>query len=196
MFVLDDHYWGPNGRTRLAYLMALLRDLDERVGGLTVVHGKPWEVVPRVARAVGATSVHVAADYGPYEKHRDDRVEKALADDDVALVRTGSSYAVAPGRVTKDDGSPYRVFTPFYRAWQQHGWRAPAPGVRSVPWIRADVRTKQIPDVDPPEGRHAPAAGRGTPPDVAGASTSTRSTSTTTCATCPAATRRRACRCT
>ncbi|MCO7240115.1 deoxyribodipyrimidine photo-lyase [Aeromicrobium sp. CnD17-E] len=42
MFVLDDHYWGPNGRTRLAYLMALLRDLDERVGGLTVVHGKPW----------------------------------------------------------------------------------------------------------------------------------------------------------
>jgi deoxyribodipyrimidine photo-lyase len=107
MFVLDDHYWGPNGRTRLAYLMALLRDLDERVGGLTVVHGKPWEAVPRVARAVGATSVHVAADYGPYEKDRDDRVEKALADDDVALVRTGSSYAVAPGRVTKDDGSPY-----------------------------------------------------------------------------------------
>ncbi|WP_286690130.1 MULTISPECIES: deoxyribodipyrimidine photo-lyase [unclassified Aeromicrobium] len=159
MFVLDDHYWGPNGRTRLAYLMALLRDLDERVGGLTVVHGKPWEAVPRVARAVGATSVHVAADYGPYEKDRDDRVEKALADDDVALVRTGSSYAVAPGRVTKDDGSPYRVFTPFYRAWRQHGWRAPAPGVRSVPWIRADVRTKQIPDVDPPDGVALPPLG-------------------------------------
>jgi deoxyribodipyrimidine photo-lyase len=159
MFVLDDHYWGPNGRTRLAYLMRLLRDLDERVGGLTVVHGKPWEVVPRVARAVEATSVHVAADYGPYEKERDERVEKALAEDDVAFVRTGSSYAVAPGRITKDDGSPYRVFTPFYRAWQQHGWRAPAPGVRSVPWIRADVRTKEIPDVDTPEGVTLPPLG-------------------------------------
>jgi deoxyribodipyrimidine photo-lyase len=159
MFVLDDYYWGPNGRTRLAYLMALLRDLDDRVGGLTVVRGKPEEVVPRVARAVKASSVHVAADYGPYEKGRDERIEKALADDDVAFVRTGSSYAVAPGRVTKDDGSPYRVFTPFYRAWQEHGWRDPAPGVRSVPWIRADVRTTAIPDVEPPDGVTLPALG-------------------------------------
>ena len=159
MFVLDDHYWGPNGRTRLAYLMRLLRDLDERVGGLTVVHGKPEEVIPRVARAVEAESVHVAADFGPYEKGRDERVEKALADDDVALVRTGSSYAVSPGRILKDDGSPYRVFTPFFRAWQQHGWRAPAPGVRSVPFIRADVRTKEIPDVDPPDGVTLPPLG-------------------------------------
>lgn len=159
MFVLDDHYWGPNGRTRLAYLMGLLRDLDERVGGLVIVQGKPEEVVPRVARAVGATSVHVAADYGPYEKGRDERIEQALADDDVAFVRTGSSYAVAPGRVTKGDGTPYRVFTPFYRAWQEHGWRAPAPGVRSVPWIRADVRTTPLPDVDPPEGVTLPPLG-------------------------------------
>lgn len=160
MFVLDDHYWGPNGRTRLAYLMRLLRDLDERVGGLTVVKGRPEEVVPEVARAVGASSVHVAADYGPYEKGRDERIEQALADDDIALVRTGSSYAVAPGRVTKGDGTPYRVFTPFYRAWQEHGWRAPAPGVRSVPWIRAGVSAEvEIPDVDPPDGVQLPPLG-------------------------------------
>lgn len=159
MFVLDKHYWGPHGRTRLAYLMRLLRDLDERVGGLTVVQGRPEEVVPEVARAVGASTVHVAADYGPYEKGRDERLEQALAEDDVALVRTGSSYAVAPGRVTKGDGTPYRVFTPFYRAWREHGWRAPAPGVRSVPWIRADVDTATIPDVDPPDGVTLPPLG-------------------------------------
>lgn len=159
MFVLDDHYWGPNGRTRLAYLMKSLADLSDRVGGLVVVHGKPEEVIPRVARAVEADSVHVAADYQPYERERDDRIEQALAADEVAFVRTGSSYAVAPGRVTKGDGTPYRVFTPYYRAWLEHGWRAPAPGVRDVPWIQADVRTKQLPDVDPPEGVTLPPIG-------------------------------------
>ena len=41
-------------------------------------------------------------------------------------MRTGSPYAVAPARITKNDGTPYRVFTPFFRAWQQHGWRKPA----------------------------------------------------------------------
>ena len=159
MFVLDDHYWGKGGRPRLAVLMRLLHDLDERVGGLVVVHGRPWEAVPAVARAVGADSVHVAADFTPYEAERDQRIERALADADVELVRTGSSYAVAPGRVTKPDGSPYKVFTPFFRAWREHGWRDPAPGVRDVPWISADVRTKQIPDVDPPEGMELPAVG-------------------------------------
>ncbi len=159
MFVLDDHYWDKGGQSRLAALMRLLRDLDERVGGLVVVHGKPWEVVPRVARAVEAGSVHVAADYTPYEAQRDDSIERALAEDDVELVRTGSSYAVAPGRVTKPDGTPYRVFTPFFRSWREHGWRDPAPGVQDVPWITADVRTKQIPDVDPPEGMELPAVG-------------------------------------
>jgi deoxyribodipyrimidine photo-lyase len=29
----------------------------------------------------------------------------------------GSPYAVEPGSVTKDDGSPYAVFTPFYKRW-------------------------------------------------------------------------------
>lgn len=158
VFVLDDHYWGPGGRTRLAYLMAALAHLDERIG-LTIVHGRPWEELPKVARAVEASSVHVAADYTPYEAERDRRVEQALAEDDVQLVRTGSAYAVAPGRITKADGEPYRVFTPFHRAWREHGWRAPAPGVRDVPWISADVPTTTLPDVDPPEGLELPSVG-------------------------------------
>ena len=63
-------------------------------------------------------------DFGPYGRARDRAVEAAL---DVPLARTGSPYAVAPGRVTKDDGTAYRVFTPFWKAWTRHGWRAPAP---------------------------------------------------------------------
>ena len=42
------------------------------------------------------------------------------------LEESGSPYLVSPGRVTKDDGTPYKVFTPFYAAWREHGWRAPA----------------------------------------------------------------------
>ena len=51
---------------------------------------------------------------------------EALAQDDVAWVETGSPYAVTPGRVRKAGGSPYQVFTPFSRAWREHGWPAPA----------------------------------------------------------------------
>jgi deoxyribodipyrimidine photo-lyase len=114
-------------------------------------------VIPELAREVGATSVHVSADAGPYGRRRDDAVERALGD--VPLLRTGSPYAVTPGRITKRDGTPFQVFSPFARAWREHGWRAPAPRPRAVPWltgIRSDDAPTATTDADlPPAGEAA-----------------------------------------
>jgi deoxyribodipyrimidine photo-lyase len=54
------------------------------------------------------------------------RAMPKLLQSGIELTQTGSPYAVAPGRVRKSDETPYRVYTPFYRAWCTHGWRAPA----------------------------------------------------------------------
>ncbi len=96
--------------------------------------GDPVNVVPAVARESGAHAVHITADFGPYGAERDRRVEAALEKAGRRLARTGSPYAVSPGRVLRGDGSPYRVFTPFSRAWRDAGWRAPAASPRDVPW--------------------------------------------------------------
>lgn len=159
LLVLDDKFWGPGMATRQAYLVQLLHHFSDRIGGLHVVHGKPADEVVRIARKVGADSVHISADYTPYGSQRDLDVEAALAEHGVELIRTGSPYAVAPGRVTKDDGSGYRVFTPWFRAWQQHGWRGPAETADDVPWLRPDGRTHQIPEADVPAGLTLPPIG-------------------------------------
>ena len=127
LFVLDPALLEPSGPARRTFLYRSLRDLNDRLGGrLLVLRGDPAELVPRLAAAVGAAGVHMAADFGPYGSRRDDAVAKALAEDGRELVRTGSPYAVAPGRVRKGDGEAFKVFTPFRRAWAQHGWREPA----------------------------------------------------------------------
>jgi deoxyribodipyrimidine photo-lyase len=136
LFVVDPALWDGSGPVRKAYLVDSLRALDASLGGqLLLRHGRPEAVVAQVAAAAGASSVHVAADCGPYGGARDAAVETALGG--VPLVRTGSPYAVAPGRVTKGDGTPYRVFTPFYRAWFEHHWRAPvsAPPADTAWWM-------------------------------------------------------------
>ena len=132
LFVLDPRLWDPAGISRRLYLTASLRALDaslrERAGaehGLQVLSGDPVAQVVSAAREVGADHVHVAADFGPYGARRDRTVEDALARHGIELVRTGSPYAVAPGRVTKDDGTPYAIYTPFSKAWAGHGWRTP-----------------------------------------------------------------------
>ena len=143
LFVLDPALLGPAGAARRTYLYRSLRALDAALGGrLLVVRGDPAEVVPRVVAAAGAATVHVAADFGPYGSRRDASVEKALAG---KLVRTGSPYAVAPGRVRKADGEPFRVFTPYHRAWAEHGHRPPAPtDATTLTWL------------DPPDGLPVP----------------------------------------
>jgi deoxyribodipyrimidine photo-lyase len=133
VFVFDPRLWSPAGAPRRQFLLDCLAALQESLGGALVVRsGDPAEVVPALVRDVGAGSVHVSSDAGPYGRRRDTAVERALGD--VPLIGTGSPYAVTPGRVTKADGSPFKVFSPFARAWRAHGWRAPAPRPDRVPW--------------------------------------------------------------
>ncbi|WP_395696029.1 cryptochrome/photolyase family protein [Nocardioides sp.] len=163
LFVLDPALWGPSGPTRRAYLGASLRALDESLrplgGRLSVGRGTPVRRVVLAARAVGATRVHIAADFGPYGHRRDREVEEALAEHGVELVRTGSPYAVAPGRVTNGSGEPYRVYTPFSRAWAEHGWRGPVDAPTDGRWVRLDEGTTEIPDPPHPSGLDLPEAG-------------------------------------
>jgi deoxyribodipyrimidine photo-lyase len=160
LFVLDDALRRPSGAPRLAFLYRAVRALDAALDGrLVVLRGRPENVVPRVAREVEASSVHVAADFAPYGRGRDERVAAALPDG-VELVRTGSPYAVAPGRVRKDDGRPFRVYTPFYRAWRRHGWRGPADSAGAgVRWLTGADSTGVPADPDIPAGLDLPEAG-------------------------------------
>ena len=144
LFVLDRRLLAPAGAPRQWFLYGCLRSLKQSLNGrLLIVEGDPVEVVPRVARQIAAGTIHVAADFGPYGQARDSAVEQALAEQDRELVRTGSPYAVAPGRVRTADGGRYRVFTPFRRAWAEHAWRAPADtDADYLDWI--DPGTVQI----------------------------------------------------
>ena len=163
LFVLDPRLWGPAGPSRQAYLAGSLRSLDaslrQRRGTLSVVRGDPVRRVVLAARAVGAERVHVSADFGPYGRERDEAVEQALAEAGIELVRTGSPYAVDPGRVRNGSGEPYKVFTPFSRAWNDVGWDAPADAPTGVSWLGLDEGTTEIPEPRVPAGLDLPEPG-------------------------------------
>ncbi|GAA1648024.1 deoxyribodipyrimidine photo-lyase [Georgenia ruanii] len=135
VFVADPTLLASAGPVRRAHLSAALHAAQESYDGALVVReGRPEDVIPPLAHEVGAASVHVSRETTPYGRRRDRRVERTLGD--VPLVATGTPYAVGPGLVHKDDGTPFQVFTPFSRAWREHGWPAPAPVPAGVRWRR------------------------------------------------------------
>jgi deoxyribodipyrimidine photo-lyase len=133
LFVVDPRLLDASVRS--LWLGASLQALDSATGGALVVRvGDPARVIAEVAAEAGADEVHISADCSPYGRQRDSKVAARLAADGRQLLATGSPYAVTPGRVTKGDGSPYRVYTPFYRAWQAHRWPGPAPPAAAFRW--------------------------------------------------------------
>jgi deoxyribodipyrimidine photo-lyase len=150
LFVLDDALRRPAGAPRLAFLYRCLREVEERTGGvLRVLAGRPEQVVARVACEVAATSVHVSSDHAPYGRERDGRVAAAL--DRTPLVATGSPYAVTPGVLRKDDGTPYRVYSPYARAWRARGVHSPAASPGDIPWSDGGLPSDGVP-ADPELG--------------------------------------------
>ena len=145
LFVLDPRL-ADEATPRRDHLLASLRCLDEAMDGALVVRrGRPEQVVSQVAREAGADSVHTTAESTPYGRARDERVRRRLQRDGRSLVATGTPYAVGPGTLLKADGTPYQVFTPFSRAWRDHGWPGPAPMPRGLRWART-VDSGGIPD--------------------------------------------------
>ena len=150
LFVLDDVLRGTSGAPRLAFLYRCLRELEERTDGrLRVLSGRPEDVVPGVVREVGATGVHISSDHAPYGRARDERVRAALTG--TPLVATGSPYGVTPGTLRKADGTPFRVYSPFARAWQARGLHRPAAAATAVRWTDGGRPTDGVP-ADPDLG--------------------------------------------
>ena len=168
VFVVDPALAAGSGAARLECLRRALRDLDDRLGGkLLILRGAPATQIPQLAREVGARRVHITGETTPAGRKRDSAVNKRLAEQDAELVATGTPYAVSPGRVLTAEGSPFKVFTPFRRAWYEHGWPAPAPtGADSAAWLdpSAVADGVSIEDALPghaPEGVDIPEVGEG-----------------------------------
>ena len=157
VFILDPALIKQAGTKRLAYLGNSLRALDESLGNrLHVMVGDQVEVLNELKKRYNATSVHISEEFEPYGAKRDARVEAA----GIVLTRTGSPYAVSPGRVRKpSDGTPYKVYTPFYKAWCAHGWRGPVAAPKKINAVTPQESDRNFPDWKLPEGTLITSAG-------------------------------------
>ncbi len=146
LFVVDPIFLQHAGVPRLQFLFGTLRELDARMGGALVIRvGDPITEVVAVTQAVGAKAVFANRDFVPYGQSRDEKVAKALQSIGVHLVRADSPYVVDPGTIRKDDGTAVRVFTPFYKRWQQVPWQS--AGTYEPDWLNTASMSVELPEI-------------------------------------------------
>ena len=144
LFVSDDRLRSPSGAARLGVpgrLPGRARPQPRWRASCAAPATRPrwWPTSPPRSKRPPCSAPPTS---GPYGSARDTAVERALDAAGRRLCQVGSPYAVEPGTVVKRDGEPFRVFTPFSRAWRAHGWDAPHSSPRGPRWL-AGVRSER-----------------------------------------------------
>lgn len=109
-----DSLYPNRAHSLLASIRSLDKDLDSK---LNVSQGKAKDVIPRLVREMKLDTVIASRAYDTEGMLEQAAVAEQLQQLNIPLKLIGSYYAVTPGTVLKPDGTAYKVYTPFWRAW-------------------------------------------------------------------------------
>jgi len=139
VFILDErnageHNLGGASRWWLHYsLLALNKSLN---GNLTIYSGDPKKILIDLVEEHNVTAVHWNRCYEPWRIKRDKGIKKSLEVHNIEVNSFNGSLLWEPWEVLKKDGTPYKVFTPFYRkgCLSAESPRLPLPKPGKVRW--------------------------------------------------------------
>ncbi|MDH3303603.1 MAG: DNA photolyase family protein [Gammaproteobacteria bacterium] len=118
VYILDDENaeeWAMGAASRW-WLHQSLESLNASLEGrLLFVRGDAKAVLPELVQDVAAAGVFWNRCYEPWRIARDTTIKDSLQGDGVSVKSFTGSVLFEPPNTNKPDGTPYRVFTPFYR---------------------------------------------------------------------------------
>ena len=158
VFILDDRLLHSQyvGTKRIVFLFEGLRRLDEslRKNGshLVLRRGDPIAELSRLVHEHQVDVIFAEMDFSPFARCRDLEISHHLP------VRWINGALIhPPGSITKADGTPYTVFTPFLKAWKaspspaEHSFHAAVvkintpPGIDTLPIPEKPVLPNSVP---------------------------------------------------
>ncbi len=118
IYILDDANAGAwkMGAASRVWLHHSLRQLDASLNGrLRLFVGDARDVINQLVENLPVGSIYWNRCYEPWRIERDKRIKRELGSLDIDHASFNASLLWEPWTVSKQDGEPYRVFTPFYQ---------------------------------------------------------------------------------
>jgi deoxyribodipyrimidine photo-lyase len=122
LYILDDatpQRWRMGGASRWwlnGSLAALDGDLLKQGGSLCFRRGKAPEVFAALLAETGAAAIHVTRGYEPWEPELEKSVARICHAHGARFRVFGGRLLFEPNDILTGSGTPYRVFTPFWKA--------------------------------------------------------------------------------
>jgi deoxyribodipyrimidine photo-lyase len=106
---------------RLAMIHAALGKITDTMKGnrcnVGMYHGKPKAVFEHLLEKYAIVKVIANQDYEPYAQKRDEEIKQFLTTKEIQFETYKDQVIFEKAEVVKDDGTAYRVYTPFSKKW-------------------------------------------------------------------------------
>lgn len=124
VFVFDSLILGmlkSKSDARVSFIYDSVVEIDNQLAKLGsrlfVLNGDPVIEIPKIAKAMKASAVFFNEDYEPYAKRRDNAVLRSLNGENIKGLSFKDHVIFSGAELNKSDGSPYRMYTPYRKAW-------------------------------------------------------------------------------
>lgn len=84
---------------------------------LGIYRGSPEAVFEKIIREFPIEKVIANRDYEPYAMERDEAIKQLLKAQEIDFITYKDQVIFERNEVVKDDGTPYKVYTPYSRKW-------------------------------------------------------------------------------
>lgn len=107
---------------RVTFIHNQLEKINVELGkinkSLAVFYGKPIEVFKNLIKDNQIKSVYTNHDYEPYARKRDIALNEVFKENKIEFKTCKDQVIFEKSEITKDDGLPYVVYTPFSNKWK------------------------------------------------------------------------------
>lgn len=100
-------------------LQRIQKELLQEKSSLLALHGKPIDCFEKLTRDWEISAVYANHDYEPYAIQRDKGIAEFLSSRQIPFHTFKDQVIFEKSEVTKKDGAPYTVYTPFSNAWKE-----------------------------------------------------------------------------
>ena len=126
IFIFDEEILKklPKDDARITFIYETLQKMrtkleDKNTSSIAMFHGEPATIYKNLLKKYNIDTVFTNRDYEPYAKERDDKIEQLLNDNTIKFKTFKDQVIFEQNEVTKKDGLPYVVYTPYMKVWKE-----------------------------------------------------------------------------
>ena len=154
IYILDEENcddYMKMGAASKVWLHHSLHNLNKSLdNNLSVLQGNPLDILKALCEHYNINDIYWNRCYLPWEIKRDTHIKELLSALNIKIHSYNGSLLWEPWNVVKDDGSAYKVFTPFYKKGCLKAAVSPRkilPKIENINYVKDNVFSKKIDDL-------------------------------------------------